>query len=115
MSALSNASLRADIATRHQICLMSTIGRSLADQVSDALGEANLLLSDIVDDDDRESEDFLADMDELRDACTQVEDAYAEALAAGSENEQAAIKKNFELAVVGLRDKMRALEDEIAT
>ena len=93
---------------------MSTSGRSLADQVSDALGEANLLLSDIVDDDDRDSNDFLDDMAELRTACEQVESAYAEALAASPEDAKAALKKNFELAVVGLRDKMRALEDEVA-
>ena len=53
-------------------------------------------------------------MAELRTACEQVESAYAEALAASPEDAKAALKKNFELAVVGLRDKMRALEDEIA-
>ena len=89
-------------------------GRSAADQLSDELSEANLLLSDLVDEDDRASEDFMEDMKELRSAYEQVRSTYDRTLAASSEKDQTRLRKNFELAVVGLRDKLHALEDEVA-
>ena len=89
--------------------LATTSGRSPADHLSDSLAEANLLLNDLLDDDDRESEDFISDLSEVQEAYQAVCDAYDSAMAAGSESEQAALRKNFDLAVVGLRDKLLAL------
>ena len=86
--------------------------RSMADDISDKLAEANLLLSDLVDDDDRESDDFKEDLASLQSAHEAVMAAYESALASGTEDEQERLKKNFGLAVVGLRDKVLALESE---
>lgn len=98
--------------TRNTRSNSTTTGRSAADAISDALGEANLLLNDLLDDDDRESEDFFTDLDEVREAYQTVLKAYESALAALPADEQTGLKKNFELAVVGLRDKLQALEKE---
>ena len=68
-----------------------------------------------MDDDDRESVDFHDDLDELRRAVAAVHLAYDTALTSLPEGEQASLKKNFDLAVVGLRDKLQALEDEAAS
>ena len=87
-------------------------GRSPADHLSDRLAEANLLLNDLLDDDDRESADFRSDLEEVQEAYTEVCSAYDSAMEALPENEQAALRKNFDLAVVGLRDKLLALEEE---
>ena len=94
-------------------------GRSAADNLSDTLQDANLLLTDLVEDEDRSSEDFKNDLEELRAACARVYDAYEVALALESEaspdaGPPAGVKKAFELAVVGLRDKLSALEAEAA-
>ena len=89
-----------------------TAGRSPADHVSDTLAEANLLLNDLLDDDDRTSEDFHADLEEVQDAYKAVCEAYDSAMGSLSENEQVSLRKNFDLAVVGLRDKLFALEEE---
>ena len=91
---------------------LSTAGRSTADHLSDTLHDANLLLSDLADDDDRSSEDFKQDLEELRAAYADVVEAYEAALASEEGPAQVAVKKNFELAVVGLRDKLSVLEDE---
>ena len=74
---------------------LSTTGRSAADTVSDALADANLLLNDLVDDDDRESEDFLDDLAELREAYATVVTAYESALSALTPDEQTNLKKNL--------------------
>ena len=87
-------------------------GRSPADHLSDELAEANLLMSDLLDDDDRSSDDFKADLEEVRAACAAVREAYDAAMAALPEKEQVSLRKNFDLAVVGLRDKLVALEEE---
>ena len=105
--------LRVAPLSRRKQRLLST-GRSASDHLSDELHEANLLLSDLVDDDDRESEDFKDDLEELRGAYARVVDAFETAQSVGSEEDQQAVRKNFELAVVGLRDKLSALEDEVA-
>ena len=89
-------------------------GRSVADDISDKLAEANLLLSDLVDDDDRESDDFKDDLASLQSAHQEVVTAYENALASAAGDEQERLKKNFGLAVVGLRDKLLALESEAA-
>tara|TARA_B110001452_G_scaffold52144_2_gene39729 strand:- start:1503 stop:1922 length:420 start_codon:yes stop_codon:yes gene_type:complete len=86
-------------------------GRAAADHLSDTLQDANLLLSDLADDDDRSSEDFKQDLEELRGAYGLVMEAYESALEEEGSS-QAAVKKNFELAVVGLRDKLSVLEAE---
>ena len=94
-----------------QRCLST--GRSAADNLSDELHEANLLLTDLVEDDDRSSDDFKHDLDELRAAYARVVEAYDDALTSASDGSQAvSVKKSFELAVVGLRDKLSALEAE---
>jgi hypothetical protein len=90
----------------------STTGRSPADLLSDELAEANLLLNDLLDDDDRESDDFRSDLAEVQKAYVAVCDAYDSAMVALSEKEQASLRKNFDLAVVGFRDKLVALEEE---
>ena len=92
-------------------------GRSAADHLSDTLQDANLLLADLVEDDDRSSEDFKNDLEELRAAYARVQEAYETALAVEAEALPGAgppvgVKKSFELAVVGLRDKMTSLEAE---
>ena len=87
-------------------------GRSPADHLSDELAEANLLLSDLLDDDDRSSDDFKADLEEVRAAYAAGREAYDAAMAALPEKEQVSLRKNFDLAVVGLRDKLVALEEE---
>lgn len=69
------------------------------------------MLSDLADDDDRSSEDFKQDLEELRGAYGLVMEAYESALEEEGSS-QAAVKKNFELAVVGLRDKLSVLEAE---
>ena len=92
--------------------LFSSSGRSPADHLSDSLADANLLLNDLLDDDDRQSEDFLADLEEVQDAYKAVCDAYDGAIAALPENEHDGLRKNFDLAVVGLRDKLMSLEEE---
>ena len=92
--------------------LRSLSGRSPADHLSDELAEANLLLSDLLDDDDRSSDDFKADLEEVRAAYAAVREAYDAAMAALPEKEQVSLRKNFDLAVVGLRDKLVALEEE---
>jgi hypothetical protein len=94
-------------------------GRSAADHLSDTLQDANLLLADLVEDDDRSSEDFKDDLEELRAAYARVQEAYETALALEAEALPGAgppvgVKKSFELAVVGLRDKMTSLEAEAA-
>ena len=94
-------------------------GRSAADHLSDTLQDANLLLADLVEDDDRSSEDFKNDLEELRAAYARVQEAYETALAVEAEALPGAgppvgVKKSFELAVVGLRDKMTSLEAEAA-
>ena len=89
-------------------------GRSVADDISDKLAEANLLLSDLVDDDDRQSDDFKDDLASLQSAHQEVVTAYENALASAAGDEQERLKKNFGLAVVGLRDKLLALESEAA-
>ena len=94
-------------------------GRSAADNLSDTLQDANLLLTDLVEDDDRSSEDFKNDLEELRTVYARVQEAYELALALESEALPGAgppvgVKKSFELAVVGLRDKMTSLEAEAA-
>ena len=89
-------------------------GRSLNDSVSDAIAEATLLLNDLVEDDDRTSDDFKDDLEELRAAYDVALESYERALNGcpdGSE-EQAEVKKFFGLAIVGLRDKFEALEAE---
>ena len=91
---------------------LSTSGRSAADSLSDALHDANLLLSDLADEDDRSSEDFQQDLEELRAAYATVVEAYDGALASEAGAAKVAVQKNFELAVVGLRDKLSALEAE---
>ena len=108
--ALSSCTLQ-----RRRICT----GRSAADNLSDTLQDANLLLTDLVEDDDRSSEDFKNDLEELRTAYARVQEAYEVALALESEALPGAgppvgVKKSFELAVVGLRDKMTSLEAEAA-
>ena len=92
-------------------------GRSAADHLSDTLQDANLLLADLVEDDDRSSEDFKNDLEELRAAYARVQEAYETALAVEAEalpgvGPPVGVKKSFELAVVGLRDKMTSLEAE---
>mmetsp|Transcript_58664 Transcript_58664/g.140757 ORF Transcript_58664/g.140757 Transcript_58664/m.140757 type:complete len:156 (-) Transcript_58664:165-632(-) len=122
-----SASLRGPLASWHGLApalapctsqrrLLCT-GRSAADNLSDTLQDANLLLSDLVDDEDRSSEDFKNDLEELRTAYARVQEAYEVALALESEALPGAgppvgVKKSFELAVVGLRDKMTSLEAE---
>ena len=86
-------------------------GRAAADHLSDTLQDANLLLSDLADDDDRSSDDFKQDLEELRGAYGLVMEAYESALEEEGSS-QAAVNKNFELAVVGLRDKLSVLEAE---
>jgi hypothetical protein len=52
---------------------------------------------------------------QMRDAYNRVQKAYQDALAAATcESEAASIKKNMELAVVGMRDKLGALEESAA-
>ena len=97
---------------RREFATSGSSGRAPADHLSDMLAEANLLLHDLIDDDDRESDDFKSDLSEVQDAYRAVCDAYDVAIATGSESEQAALRKNFDLAVVGLRDKLMALEEE---
>jgi hypothetical protein len=92
--------------------LLSVHGRSPADHLSDQLADANLLLNDLLDDDDRSSDDFRADLEEVRTAYNEVSSAYDSAMAALPEHEQSILRKNFDLAVVGLRDKLLALEEE---
>ena len=114
------ASLRGPVASWHaaqaQPCTVQRrricTGRSAADNLSDTLHDANLLLTDLVEDEDRSSEDFKNDLEELRTAYARVLEAYEGALALESEAARAGVKKSFELAVVGLRDKMSALEAE---
>ena len=116
-----SASLRGPLASWHAPALaprrLLCTGRSAADNLSDTLQDANLLLSDLVDDEDRSSEDFKNDLEELRTAYARVQEAYEVALALESEALPGAgppvgVKKSFELAVVGLRDKMTSLEAE---
>ena len=92
--------------------LLLATGRSPADHVSDVLADANLLLNDLLDDDDRESEDFRADLAELQQAYVAVCDAYDNAISSLPPEEHDALRKNFALAIVGLRDKLGALEEE---
>lgn len=93
--------------------LLST-GRSLADDLSDQLAKANILLADLIDDDDRISDDFKDDLEEMRTAYADIRTAYETAIASlPDETEQTKLKKNFELAVVGMRDKLSALEEEV--
>ena len=67
--------------------------------------------TDDVEDDDRSSDDFKHDLDELRAAYARVVEAYDDAVTSASDGSQAvSVKKSFELAVVGLRDKLSALE-----
>ena len=72
------------------------------------------MLNDLVEDDDRTSDDFKDDLEELRAAYDVALESYERALNGcpdGSE-EQAEVKKFFGLAIVGLRDKFEALEAE---
>ena len=94
--------------------LLATTGRSAADHLSDQLATANLLLNDLLEDDDRTSDDFREDLEEVQAAYAAVQEAYAAALASLPEGEHGALRKNFDLAVVGLRDKLVALEAEAA-
>ena len=82
--------------------------------MSDQLAKANILLADLIDDDDRISDDFKDDLEEMRTAYADIRTAYETAIASlPDETEQTKLKKNFELAVVGMRDKLSALEEEV--
>jgi hypothetical protein len=51
----------------------------------------------------------------MREAYNRVQQAYQDAIAAATcEKEAVGVKKNFELAVVGMRDKLGALEESAA-
>ena len=91
---------------------MAAAERAPADTLSDEWGAGDVLFGERGDGEDRESEDFHADLAEVQQAYANVCDAYDSAIAVLPEQEQSALRKNFDLAVVGLRDKLVALEKE---
>ena len=80
------------------------------DQFEEEFAEANLLLSDVEDEDDRTSSDFAAELTEAREAVERVRSEYERALASLPEHDQAGMRKKYELGVVGLRDRLGALD-----